>query len=92
MAIPTIKTTYALDVRTVKELEELAARWEVSKSEALRRVIHKAASRELDGKKSAVQVLEQLQQSMKLPERKADLWIQSVRSERKKSDPKRRGS
>ena len=90
MAITTIKTTYALDVRTVKELDDLASQWEVSKSEALRRAIHKAASRELSGKRKAFQALEQLQQSLKLPERKADIWIGSVQAERKAIERKRR--
>lgn len=35
MATMTIKSTYSLDVGTVRTLEELARRWNVSKSEAL---------------------------------------------------------
>jgi len=91
MAITTIKTTYALDIRTVKELEDLASRWEVSKSEALRRAIHKAASRERIGREKTFQALEQLQQSLKLSGRKANSWIRSVRAERKAVDRKRHG-
>ena len=38
MASTTIKGTYALDVETVRALERLAQEWDVSKSEALRRL------------------------------------------------------
>jgi hypothetical protein len=44
MATTTIKTTYALDVETVGALESLARRWNVTKSEALRRAIRASAS------------------------------------------------
>jgi len=44
MAVTTIKSTYALDVETVRELEEMARAWKVSKSEALRRAIRSAAA------------------------------------------------
>ena len=36
MAVTTITSTYSLDVESVRELEELARHWEVSKSEVLR--------------------------------------------------------
>ena len=34
-----IKSTYSLDLETVRKLERLAARWKVSKSEVVRRVV-----------------------------------------------------
>ena len=37
MAVQTIKSTYSLGVESVPTLEESARRWEVSKSEVLRR-------------------------------------------------------
>ena len=43
MAVTTIKSTYSLDVETVRTLEMLARRWDVSKSEVLRRAIRAAA-------------------------------------------------
>ena len=43
MAVTTIKSTYSLDVETVRTLESLARRWNVSKSEVLRRAIRAAA-------------------------------------------------
>ncbi|HEY3204457.1 MAG TPA: ribbon-helix-helix protein, CopG family, partial [Thermoanaerobaculia bacterium] len=46
MATTTIRSTYALDVPSVKALEEIARSWKVSKSEALRRAIRLAAAQE----------------------------------------------
>ena len=46
MATPTIKSTYSLDVETVRTLEALAQRWNVSKSKALQRSILAAAQQQ----------------------------------------------
>jgi len=43
MARMTIRSTYALDVETVRALERMARRLGISKSEALRRAIQGAA-------------------------------------------------
>jgi hypothetical protein len=42
MAGTTVKVTYFLDVETIRALDDMARRWRVSKSEALRRVIRAA--------------------------------------------------
>jgi hypothetical protein len=47
MAITTIRTTYALDVPTVRALDNLAQHWRISKSETLRRLILSAAKEQL---------------------------------------------
>lgn len=47
MAITTIRTTYALDVPTVRALDDLAQHWSISKSETLRRLILSAAKDQL---------------------------------------------
>jgi hypothetical protein len=47
MAITTVRTTYALDVPTVRALDDLAKHWHVSKSETLRRLILSAAKEQL---------------------------------------------
>ena len=46
MAIPKIKSTYSLDVETARTLEALAQRWNVPKTEVLRRAIRAAAQEE----------------------------------------------
>ena len=43
MAIPKIKATYSLDESTVRKLEEIARRWNTSRSDALSRLINDGA-------------------------------------------------
>ena len=48
MAIPKIKATYSLDEPTVRKLEEIARKWETSKSDALSRLINLGADQAAD--------------------------------------------
>ena len=88
MAIPKIKATYSLDEETVRLLERLARQWDVSKSEALRRVI-RASAAEPQGDK-ATAALDRLQQSLGLTEAVTAAWARHARAERRASS-KRRG-
>lgn len=83
MATTTIKSTYSLDVESVRALEDLARRWQVSKSEALRRAIRSEASRISAKGGDALAALDQLQASLR--SRKVDLerWAREVESERR---------
>ena len=85
MAVMTIKSTYALDVPTVRALEEMARTWKVSKSEALRRAIRAAAERETGGAGEALGALEGLQRALALTPTKARAWSARVRKERRMS-------
>ena len=82
MAIPNIKSTYSLDVESVRVLEALAQRWKVSKSEVLRRAIRIAAHGNYPERGTTLQALDQLQSSVR--ERRIDLekWARDVKSER----------
>lgn len=82
MATTMIKSTYALDVDTVRALERMAQRLGVSKSEALRRAIRAAAGEEPSGTKDALQALDRLQQSLDLTPAKARAWARKARGER----------
>lgn len=82
MARTSIKSTYALDVETVRALERTAARWKVSKSEALRRMIRLAAEQP-EGSNEALSALDELQQALRLTPAKARSWAQEVRGERR---------
>ena len=64
MAIPTIKSTYTLDLGSVRALEALAQQWQVSKSEVLRRAIRMAASIAYPNKTGPLQALDRLQSSV----------------------------
>jgi len=85
MAIPTIKSTYALDVETVRALERMAQRWKVSKSEALRRAIRAASGQEEPGTSDALEALDQLQRSLRLSPARARRWAARARGERRAS-------
>lgn len=83
MAITTIKSTYSLDVDSVRTLKTLAARWNVSKSEVIRRALRVAA---MTGDHAdddvALNALTRLQNTVR--ERGVDLteWGRDVRAER----------
>src|SRR5437764_12430081 len=83
MAIPTIKSTYTLDVETVRALEEMARRWDVSKSEALRRAIRAAAAEGRPLRADALEALDRLQRSLGLSPARARACAAAVRTERR---------
>jgi hypothetical protein len=86
MAISKIKATYSLDVETTRELARVARRWNVSKSEALARVIRKAAREEPDDPLNALDTLQ------KQLDRHADTlraWGEESRLERHAGSAKR---
>ena len=82
MATPTIKSTYTLDVASVRALESLAERWRVSKSEVLRRAIRIAAASAYPEKTKALEALDRLQSAVQ--DRRVALsdWEQEVQAER----------
>ncbi len=83
MATTTIKSTYALDVETARALEKMARAWNVSKSEALRRAIRSAETREPGRANDALQALEGLQKALDLSPAKARAWAGRARRERR---------
>jgi hypothetical protein len=89
MAIPVIKTTYALDAETVRALEQMARRWGTSKSEALRRAIRASAATAGDAAGDAVAALDRLQRAAALSAADAQAWSRSVRAERRAASTRR---
>lgn len=83
MAVTTIKSTYSLDVESVRALEALARSWNVSKSEVLRRAIRLAVREGGPGKGAALGALDRLQASLR--ERKVDVtrWSRNLKNERR---------
>ena len=82
MATVTIKSTYSLDVESVRALEDLAGRWGVSKSEALRRAIRSEADRQPAKGRDALAALDQLQASLRSRNVDLEQWAREVESER----------
>ncbi len=89
MATTTVKSTYSLDVETVRALERMALRWRVSKSEALRRAIRTAADRAAEQAPDGLVALDQLQRSLALDARAAERWEAEIRRERRASTQRR---
>jgi len=85
MAISKIKATYSLDVKTVELLESMALRWNVSKSEALRRAIRLAANQEYDDAAVRLALLDRIQSQSTMTEEKARRWEEQIRKERRAS-------
>jgi ribbon-helix-helix CopG family protein len=83
MAKMTVRSTFALDPETVDSLDRLARLWEVSKSEALRRIVNTASVvEEIDAASDALAALDEVQQLLGLDEDKAEVWIRRIREER----------
>jgi len=77
-----VKATYALDVESVHALERIAQRWQVSKSEALRRAIQAAAKAQARDERYCLDALDRHQASLALTPAKAKAWVREVRAER----------
>lgn len=83
MAITTIKSTYSLDIESVRILESLVERWDASKSEVIRRALRIALMTADDTEGTvALDALTRLQHSVR--ERGVDLaqWGRDVEAER----------
>lgn len=83
MAITSIKSTYSLDVQSIRTLEKLAQRWNVSKSEVLRRAIRIAAIDGSPGDGVALGALDQLQASLRSRRVNFVQWERDVKAERR---------
>ena len=88
MATMTVKSTYALDIETGRTLEDMARRWGVSKSEALRRAI-RAAKRGPAGAPKALTALDALQRLLSLKTQTAARRERQVRAERRATSIRR---
>ena len=84
MAVTSIKSTYALDVESVRALARMARGWKVSNSEALRRAIRAVAS-DHPVADDPVVALDAVQQALRLSRAKAAGWVGQVRAERRAS-------
>jgi len=89
MATQMVKTTYALDVETVRALESLARRWNVSKSEALRRAIRASSVQAPTEALTPLQALDRAQQSLGLSAPEAARWAASAGAGRREGSRRR---
>lgn len=87
MALPMIKSTYVLDIESAEALEQLARSWQVSKSEALRRVLKEAVAAPAVDRIAA---FKRLQQAAGLSKAAATRWSAEVRAERRSTGSRMR--
>ncbi|WP_396626080.1 ribbon-helix-helix protein, CopG family [Luteitalea sp.] len=80
MATTSVRSTYSLDVETVERIEQLARRWNVSKSEVLRRAVKMADEQSAVSDRLAA--LKELQESMQMTPEKEAAWVAEIRAER----------
>nr|WP_255665391.1 ribbon-helix-helix protein, CopG family [Luteitalea sp. TBR-22] len=80
MAITSVRTTYSLDEDTIGRIEQLARRWNVSKSEVLRRAVRMADEQSAASDRLAA--LKELQASMQMTPEKEAAWVAEIRAER----------
>ena len=86
MASITRKFTYSFDLDTAGRVEELAAHWEVSRTEAVRRAIRATADREKPRNRKALESLRRLwAQPPALTAEETDDWIREIRLMRQAS-------
>ncbi len=83
-----VKSTYALDPETLAALEDVARRWGVTKSEALRRAIRAAAQGGTGMQAERLAAWDELQRLMALQPDAARAWQQRARAERRRSSEK----
>ena len=86
MARLSVKSTYSLDPTTVRTLERMAARWNVSKSEALRRAVRIAEERSGD---TPLLALDQLQRSLGMTPARTREWLRATSAERASASARR---
>ena len=77
------KSTYSLDAASLERLTRLAKRWQVSKTEAIRRALLKAEQTDAPTAEQRIAVLHSLQKSMK--ERNVDFaeWQRIIKDGRR---------
>jgi predicted transcriptional regulator len=83
VAAHTVKTTYSLDLETARCLDDLARRWNVSKSEALRRAIRAASARTPAERLTPIEALDHAQRSLGLTPPRTARWAATTRAERR---------
>ena len=80
MAITSVRSTYSLDVETMRRIDNLARRWDVSKSEVLRRAVKMADDQTAGAER--VELLRELQRRASLTAEQVEAWVADVRAER----------
>jgi predicted transcriptional regulator len=82
MAVMTHRTTFSLDAETIRRLKRLAARWQVSQAEVVRRAVAEAETRPEPQSSDPITMLRQMQESEPLDPQKAEAYLAQVYKDR----------
>ena len=84
MPTMTHRTTFALDETTARRLKRLAARWQVSQAEVVRRSLEQAENSQLAEPDAEARIAAARRLRERLQKRKVDVaaWIQTARNSR----------
>ena len=75
-----MKSTYSLDIETVETVEKLAADWNVSKTEVIRRAVRQAAEQQsARTPESRLESLRALQSHVKAQRTNLSAWKKTIR-------------
>lgn len=77
------KSTYSLDTSTLATLNRLAQRWQVSKTEVVRRALREAAERETISPEERIAALHALQRSLAAKKVDFKKWQQTIKDGRR---------
>lgn len=80
MATTSVRSTYSLDLETMKRIENLARRWDVTKSEVLRRAVRMADEQSAGAER--LTLFRELQRRANLSSEQVEAWVADVRAER----------
>ncbi len=81
----THRTSFALDERTAQRIKRLAARWNVSQAEVVRRSVEQAETASAASKPDAIALLKQLHaKDGGIDKARADRWVQEIHEDRKR--------
>jgi hypothetical protein len=84
MPTMTHRTTFALDEATALRLKRLAARWNVSQAEVVRRSVEQAEKSGESSKPDPIALLKQLHaKGGGIDKARADQWIKEINEDRK---------
>lgn len=83
MPTMTHRTTFALDDATAQRLKRLAARWNVSQAEVVRRAVARSEQAEESLKPDRISLLKAYHAKGGMDQTRADQWIREIKEDRK---------
>ena len=84
MPTMTHRTTFALDEATAQRLKRLAARWDVSQAEVVRRSVERAETATEASQPDPLALLKAFHAKGGLDQARADQWITEIDEDRKR--------